>query len=160
MTADAAPSSDFVALTAHIVSAFVANNSVAVGDLPDLIVSTYAAFSGLGAEAGTAKQDVGPAPAVSLRKSLASREHIISLIDGKPYKSLKRHLSAHGLTLKAYRERYGLPASYPMVAPAFSERRREVAKQLGLGRKPRAAAALAEAPRKPRTKAAKPEPSA
>jgi predicted transcriptional regulator len=80
-------------------------------------------------------------PAVSVRKSLGSREHIISLIDGKPYKSLKRHLGSHGMTPTQYRERYGLKADYPMVAPAYAERRRALAKKIGLGRKPGEAAA-------------------
>jgi predicted transcriptional regulator len=77
---------------------------------------------------------------VSVRKSLGSKDHILSMIDGKPYKSLKRHLSRHGLTPDDYRSRYNLPSSYPMVAPAYSEQRREVAKRLGLGRKPGAKA--------------------
>lgn len=74
-------------------------------------------------------------PAVSVRKSLASRDHIISMIDGKPYKTLTRHLSTHGLTQDGYRARYNLSKSYPMTAPAYSEQRREMAKKLGLGRK-------------------------
>jgi predicted transcriptional regulator len=74
-------------------------------------------------------------PAVSVRKSLASKDHIISMIDGKPYKSLKRHLSTHGLTPQQYRERYGLKPDYPMVAESYSEKRRDLAKQIGLGRK-------------------------
>jgi predicted transcriptional regulator len=75
-------------------------------------------------------------PAVSVRKSLASRDHIISLIDGKPYRTLKRHLSTNGLTPQEYRERYGLKADYPMVAPSYTEARRDMAKKIGLGRKP------------------------
>lgn len=74
-------------------------------------------------------------PAVSVRKSLADPDHIISLIDGKPYKSLKRHLSAHGLTPEAYRQRYGLKPDYPMVSPSYARARREVAKKIGLGRR-------------------------
>lgn len=74
-------------------------------------------------------------PAVSVRKSLASRDHIISMIDGKPYRMLTRHLSTHGLTADEYRARYNLKADYPMVAPAYSEQRREMAKKIGLGRK-------------------------
>jgi predicted transcriptional regulator len=77
-----------------------------------------------------------PEPAVTVRKSLASKDHIISLIDGKPYTTLKRHLGAHGLTPAQYRERYGLKSDYPMVAPAYAEKRRELAKKIGLGRKP------------------------
>ena len=75
-------------------------------------------------------------PAVTVRRSLASKDHIISLIDGKPYKTLKRHLSGHGLTPAQYRERYGLKSDYPMVAENYAEMRRGLAKKIGLGRKP------------------------
>jgi predicted transcriptional regulator len=75
-------------------------------------------------------------PAVSVRKSLASKDHIISMIDGKPYKTLRRHLATNGLTPAEYRERYGLKADYPMVAENYSESRRAMAKKIGLGRKP------------------------
>jgi predicted transcriptional regulator len=83
---------------------------------------------------------------VTVRKSLASKDHILSLIDGKPYKTLRRHLSGHGLTPEQYRERYKLKADYPMVAPSYSEKRREVAHRLGLGSKGRSAKAAAAAP--------------
>lgn len=106
-------------------------------------------------------------PAVTARKSLASPERIISLIDGKPYKTLKRHLAINGLTPAQYRERYGLKADYPMVAPAYAETRRQLAKKIGLGRKPGekpAKASAAPAPKpalelKP-ARAAKPAPAA
>ena len=75
------------------------------------------------------------APAVSVRKSLASPDHIISMIDGKPYRTLRRHLTGHGLTPDAYRQRYNLKADYPMVAPTYSESRRAMAHKIGLGRK-------------------------
>ena len=75
-------------------------------------------------------------PAVSVRKSLASKDHIVSMIDGKPYKTLRRHLATHGLTPEEYRERYGLKPDYPMVAESYSESRRAMAKKIGLGRKP------------------------
>ncbi len=75
-------------------------------------------------------------PAVSVRKSLASKDHIISMIDGKPYKTLRRHLAGHGLTPAEYRQRYGLKPDYPMVAETYSEARRAMAKKIGLGRKP------------------------
>jgi len=75
-------------------------------------------------------------PAVSARKSLASKDHIISMIDGKPYKTLRRHLATHGLSPAEYRERYGLKNDYPMVAETYSESRRAMAKKIGLGRKP------------------------
>ena len=75
-------------------------------------------------------------PAVSVRKSLASKDHIISLIDGKPYKALRRHLSGQGLTPDDYRARYGLKPDYPMVSESYSQVRRDMAKKIGLGRKP------------------------
>jgi predicted transcriptional regulator len=75
-------------------------------------------------------------PAVSVRKSLASKDHIISMIDGKPYKTLRRHLAGHGLSPTEYRQRYGLKPDYPMVAENYSEARRAMAKKIGLGRKP------------------------
>ena len=75
-------------------------------------------------------------PAVSVRKSLASKDHIISMIDGKPYKTLRRHLAGYGLTPQGYRDRYGLKSDYPMVAESYSEARRAMAKKIGLGRKP------------------------
>ncbi|WBH15430.1 MucR family transcriptional regulator [Sphingomonas radiodurans] len=75
-------------------------------------------------------------PAVSVRKSLASKDHIISMIDGKPYKTLRRHLAGHGLSPQEYRQRYGLKSDYPMVAESYSEARRAMAKKIGLGRKP------------------------
>lgn len=76
------------------------------------------------------------APAVSIRKSLSSKDHIISMIDGKPYKTLRRHLAGHGLSPAEYRQRYGLKSDYPMVAENYSESRRALAKKIGLGRKP------------------------
>ncbi|WP_203309170.1 MULTISPECIES: MucR family transcriptional regulator [Sphingomonas] len=75
-------------------------------------------------------------PAVSVRKSLASKDYIISMIDGKPYKTLRRHLATHGLSPEEYRERYGLKSDYPMVSENYSESRRAMAKKIGLGRKP------------------------
>ena len=78
-------------------------------------------------------------PAVSARRSLASKDHIVSMVDGKPYKTLRRHLAKHGLTPEQYRERYNLKPDYPMVAENYSQARRDMAKHIGLGRKPKAA---------------------
>jgi predicted transcriptional regulator len=75
-------------------------------------------------------------PAVTARKSLSSKDHIISMIDGKPYKTLRRHLARHGLTPEQYRERFGLKPDYPMVSEKYSQIRRDMAKRIGLGRKP------------------------
>jgi predicted transcriptional regulator len=110
-----------------------------------------------------AEPDPKHEPAVTVRKSLSSPDHIISLIDGKPYKTLRRHLSRHGMTPEQYRERYGLKADYPMVAPAYAERRRDLAKKIGLGRKPGQKTAPAPAtttkPAGTRRKRAKAEPT-
>jgi predicted transcriptional regulator len=95
-------------------------------------------------------------PAVSVRKSLASKDHIISMIDGKPYKTLRRHLATHGLSPAEYRERYGLKSDYPMVAENYSESRRAMAKKIGLGRKPGQRSAAAEAPAEPAAEAPAP----
>jgi predicted transcriptional regulator len=96
-------------------------------------VSALLGTSNVAAEAVPATEYT---PAVSVRKSLASKDHIISMIDGKPYKTLRRHLATHGMTPPEYRERYGLKIDYPMVAETYSESRRAMAKKIGLGRKP------------------------
>ena len=89
-----------------------------------------------GADPAKPSDDAAATPAVTVRRSLASKDHIISMIDGKPYKTLKRHIGTHGMTPAQYRARFGLKADYPMVAPSYSEKRRETAKKIGLGRKP------------------------
>lgn len=127
-------SSDITSLTVQLLSAFVSKNEVSSDGLADLIKTTRAALmEDLAAPLPAPEPEY--TPAVSVRKSLASPDHILSLIDGKPYKTLKRHLSANGLTEKEYRERYNLPASYPMVAPNYSQMRRAVAESNGLGKK-------------------------
>jgi predicted transcriptional regulator len=140
---------DLTTLTVELLSAFVSNNTIDSGDLAGLIQSTHTALAGINAPAPVEPPAPEYEPAVTVRKSLGSREHILSLIDGKPYKTLKRHLSGHGLTPAEYRERYKLPADYPMVAPSYSEHRREVAQRLGLGRKStKVAEPVAELPAK------------
>ena len=143
---------ELLAHTADIVAAFVSNNSLKPDELPNLIANTHASLAGLSAKPGEPPEPEF-APAVSVRKSLGKRDVILSMIDGKPYKTLRRHLAARGLTPDDYRARYNLPKDYPMVAPAYSEARSETAKRLGLGRK-RKAKAAAPAParrgRKPR----------
>jgi len=125
--------SDVAALTVQLLSAYLANNTVPSADLAGLIQSTKAALTQDAVLAEPEAETPTFTAAVSARKSLASPDHIISLIDGKPYKTLKRHLATHGLTPETYRERYGLPASYPMVAPAFAAMRRAIAEKIGLG---------------------------
>jgi predicted transcriptional regulator len=122
-----------ITLTSDIVTAHVANNNVEVADLPPLIQSVYGALAGLGTDAA---EEVRPEPAVSVRSSIKS-DHIVCLECGKKMKMLKRHLMTdHGLTIDDYRARFGLAADYPMVAPNYAEKRRELAKKIGLGRKP------------------------
>ena len=124
---------DFTAMTVQLLSAYFSNNQVPAGDIAGIIEATRGALERKAeTQAPEAAEHV---PAVSARKSLGSRDHIISMIDGKPYKALKRHLATNGLTPAEYRERYNLPKDYPMVAPAYSEHRRAVAQKLGLGRK-------------------------
>lgn len=145
---------DITTLTVQLVSAFVSNNNVASEGLADLIRTTRLALTD--DPAAKPEESAVPTytPAVSVRKSLSSPEHILSMIDGKPYKTLKRHLASHGLSPNEYRERYGLPKSYPLVAPNYSEARRAVATKLGLGRKPVTAKKPAEAAPAPPASAA------
>lgn len=140
---------DVATLTVQLLSAYLANNTVAHTDIADLVRTTRAAL--IEEKASVPAQAEAPVhtPAVSARKSLAASGHILSLIDGKAYKTLKRHLSKHGLTPDSYRERYNLPATYPMVAPDFAAERRAIAKKIGLGRRPAAAVAASDAPAKP-----------
>lgn len=126
------------------------NTRTSAEDVPAFLKSMHDAVIGL-STAPTEAIAVEAAPeftaAVTARKSLANPEFIISMIDGKPYKTLTRHLSTHGLTPAEYRARYGLKADYPMTAPSYSARRRDMAKQIGLGRKPgEKAPAKAQAP--------------
>jgi len=122
------------------------NNRVNAEEVPAFLRTMHSTITELAASTAPAKTSVEEAaiepeftPAVSVRKSLGSKDHIISMIDGKPYKTLRRHLSTHGLTPDEYRERYNLKPDYPMVAPNYSEARREMAHKIGLGAKGRAA---------------------
>lgn len=122
-----------IELTAEIVAAYVSNNSVAANDLPGVISQVHAALGGTVAPADEVLEK--PKPAVSVRRSIQS-DHLVCLEDGQKYKSLKRHLMTHhGLTPEQYREKWELPADYPMVAPAYAEARSRLAKEMGLGQK-------------------------
>ena len=125
-----------VELTANLVSAYVSNNPVPVRELSDLIGSVHAALKGMtGTVVSTKPEELKPA--VPIKKSVTS-DYIISLEDGRKFKSLKRHLSSHyGLTPDEYRTKWGLPADYPMVAPNYAAARSALAKGMGLGRKPK-----------------------
>lgn len=135
-----------ITLTADIVSAHVSNDDVRVTDVPGLIATVHQALSNLGAPVEA--EGVLPEPAVSVRASV-KRDHLVCLEDGKKMKMLKRHLmTEHGMTPGEYRERWGLSADYPMVAPEYAETRRDLAVKIGLGRKPGQ-----KRGRRPRTKA-------
>ena len=123
-----------VTLTADIVAAHVSNNSVAVSDLPLLIQTVHGALNGLG---NAAEPEVKQEPAVSIRASVKP-DYIVCLEDGKKMKMLRRHLATdHDMTPDDYRAKWNLAADYPMVAPNYAEKRRVLAKQIGLGTKGR-----------------------
>ena len=123
-----------VAHTTDIVVSYVANNSLGADDVSSLIQSVFGTLAGLGQE--SAAPAARPDPAVSIRSSV-KRDHVVCLEDGKKMKMLKRHLMTdHGLTPDEYRARWGLASDYPMVAPDYADKRRDLAKKIGLGRKP------------------------
>ena len=121
-------------LTAEIVSAYVSNNPMAADQLPSLIQSTFQTVSSLSA---APSQTTAPnkEPAVPIKKSVTN-EYIICLENGKKFKSLKRHLqSRYNMTPEEYRTKWGLPVDYPMVAPGYAEKRSQLAKKMGLGKR-------------------------
>ena len=134
-----------LALTSEIVAAYAGNNTVAVGDLPVLIKSVFATLSSVGQ--AEQKEPETLTPAVPIKRSVGT-DYIVCLEDGKKLKMLKRHLATrYNMTPDDYRRRWGLPANYPMVAPAYAEQRSSLAKKIGLGRKPAATpAAVAPEP--------------
>ncbi len=127
-------SETLITLTSDIVAAHVSNNSVSVDEVPTLISNVYSALSGLNSP--DAPEEERPDPAVSIRASV-KRDAITCLDCGKKMKMLKRHLNTeHGMTPDEYRQRWDLASDYPMVAPAYADTRRDLAKKIGLGRKP------------------------
>jgi len=159
---------ELISLTADIVSAHVSNHKVTPTDLPGLISSIHDALAQLGQP--TEAEDPKQEPAVSIRASV-KHDYIVCLEDGKKLKMLKRYLRTNfNMTPEEYRQKWSLPRDYPMVAPAYAETRKELAKKIGLGRKPVEAPASAvkstpkpKAPAKPRAaaapKAADPKPA-
>jgi len=122
-----------ITLTADIVAAHVSNNSVSVNDLPQLIQNVHGALSGLGGQPSA--PEAKPEPKVPVRSSVKP-DYIVCLEDGKKLKMLKRHLMTHyNMTPDQYRQKWGLAADYPMVAPNYAEQRRTLAKSIGLGTK-------------------------
>jgi predicted transcriptional regulator len=134
--ADDSKPSELLALTAQIVSAHLSHNTVASGELAGLIRDVHGTLAALATGTAPAAPAEKPQPAVPIKKSIHP-DYLICLEDGKKLKMLKRHLkSAFNMTPEQYRERWGLPADYPMVAPNYAEKRSELAKKIGLGRKP------------------------
>ena len=133
-----------VELATELTIAWLSNPNTRTNadDVPAFLKSMHDAVAGLNGPAAPeaeAEPTQGYTPAVTARKSLANPDFIISMIDGKPYKTLRRHLSTNGMTPDEYRQRYGLKADYPMVAANYSESRRAMAHKIGLGRKAGAA---------------------
>ena len=123
-----------ITLTSDIVSAHVTNNSVSVEELPTLIKNVYGALDSVGQPQEVEEEK--PEPAVSIRASVKP-DYLVCLEDGKKLKMLKRYLRTnYDMSPEEYRERWNLPSDYPMVAPNYAEKRRELAKKIGLGRKP------------------------
>ena len=124
---------DFIELTADIVSAYVSNNSVPASDLPALISEVHSALSRVIGGAAPVVQAEAPKPAIPVKKSITA-DYLICLEDGKKFKSLKRHLrTQYNMSPEQYREKWGLPPDYPMVAPNYAEARSQLAKKMGLG---------------------------
>ena len=129
-------SSNYIELTADIVSAYVSNNSVAAGDISTLISQVHSALLRVSNGQGEVVSETLK-PAVAVKKSITP-EYLICLEDGKKFKSLKRHLrTQYNMTPEHYREKWGLPPDYPMVAPKYAEARSQLAKQMGLGQQRR-----------------------
>ncbi|MFE1603313.1 MucR family transcriptional regulator [Methylobacterium sp. ID0610] len=126
------PKVQIIELVARIVSAYVANNSTPHDGLPNLIAMVNRALSELGKSSPSVVEETAKATSAQIKKSITP-DYLISFIDGKMYKSMKRHLTKNGLTPDEYRRKYGLPVDYPMVAPNYAAQRSELAKSLGLG---------------------------
>ena len=133
MADSSAPASNVTELAADIVAAFVSHNSVRAEDLPNLINTVFGALSGAGTQGSSARAEKHEPP-MPWKKAIKP-DYIISFEDGKHYKSMRRHLTTRGMTPEQYREKWGLPRDFPMVAPSYSARRSEMAKSLGLGTK-------------------------
>jgi predicted transcriptional regulator len=129
-------SANYIELAADIVSAYVSNNSVPSADLPSLINDVHLALVKVGGNASEAPAEA-PKPAIPVKKSITP-DYIVCLEDGKKFKSLKRHLrTQYNMTPEQYRERWGLPSDYPMVAPNYAKARSQLAKDMGLGQQRR-----------------------
>jgi predicted transcriptional regulator len=126
-------------LTVDVVAAYVMHNTIPVADLPAFINSVYVALGGSDAPVAEMIDEPRKLTVAQIRKSITS-DVLISFVDGRPYKTLRRHLRTHGLTVDQYKEQFGLPKDYPVVAPAYSAARSQMAKAIGLGQGKRSAA--------------------
>jgi predicted transcriptional regulator len=152
--ADDTSSLNVIELAVELTIAWLGNPNTRTSneEVPAFLNRMHEAVSSLGSSSepsGPEERSQEYTPATTVRRSLSSPDHIISMIDGKPYKTLRRHLSGHGLTPEQYRERYNLKSDYPMVAPTYSEARRSMAQKIGLGQKGRAARATSGEQAKP-----------
>ncbi|MDP4023133.1 MucR family transcriptional regulator [Methylobacterium sp. NEAU 140] len=127
----------------RIVCAYVASNRVQAPELPSLLANVHASLAGLTARPAAEPGTAARATPTQVRRSITP-DHLVSFEDGKPYKTLRRHLTLRGLTPEAYREKWGLPRDYPMTAAAYSAQRSELARSLGLGLRHREPAAIVE----------------
>lgn len=134
-TEDNGANIDTYTIVTDIIAAYVSNNRVPVAELPKLIAMIHTAVDSLSSKDTAPEPDAEKLTPAQIRKSI-THDALVSFIDGKRYKTLKRHLTKHGLTPDAYRTQFGLPKDYPMVAPSYSEKRSALATSLGLGRKP------------------------
>jgi predicted transcriptional regulator len=128
------PNSDYLTLTSEIIASYVAHNSVPRGDLAGLIDAVHGALVDTSPARQAEKAPAAPTPPVPVGKTIRP-DYIVSLEDGRQYRSLKRHLTARGLTPEQYRSKWGLRPDYPMVAPNYSKVRSDLARALGLGQK-------------------------
>jgi predicted transcriptional regulator len=122
-----------IELTSEIVANYVANNTVSIEELPALIRTINQTLSSLG-QASAVQEPAPDRPTAAQIKKSIRPDGLVSFIDGKPYKTLKRHLAKHGLTIAEYKEKFGLPKDYPSTSPEYSAKRSAMAKTLGLGR--------------------------
>ena len=144
-----------IELTTGIVASYVEHNNLSVHELPNLIKNVHSALSGVDAPEAPAEETVKLTPA-QIRKSV-TEDALISFVDGKKYRTLKRHLTTHGLTFAEYKAKFGLPKDYPSVAPSYSAQRSAMAKALGLGQGGRGATPKAAPAAAPAAKAKAPK---
>lgn len=148
---DESASTGLLVMTADVISAYVSNNSVPAAELPALLAQVYGALASLSAVPTASEPEEAKATPAQIKKSITPNA-LISFVDGKPYKTLRRHLTTHGLSMEEYRARYGLPSDYPAVSANYSATRSALAKELGLGNQRRKVEAASEPAPEPAVK--------